>query len=320
LQTNGLLLDDAWCDFLAVEHFDVGLSIDGPAALHDRYRQDKHGRSSWAGAAAAVRRLQAHGIQPDLLCVVTADSAKEPLAVYRALRDLGTGWIQFIPLLRRTEGSQVTPDSVSSEGYGDFLIAVFDEWLGKDLGQTQVQLFAEMSLVWAGGAATPCQMAPTCGRVLVLERDGSVYACDHFVDPAHRLGDLAHSSLQELADSPAQRRFGDAKRDQMPALCRACPWLAVCNGGCPKDRILPSVQDDFALNYFCPGLRRFFTHAEKPLRQVIELQKKGLPPAAIRAEIRASQLAAWQGVGRNDPCPCGSGRKSKHCCWPKRPV
>lgn len=319
LQTNGILLDDDWCSFLANAHFDVGLSIDGAQWIHDEYRKDHSGRGSYERVVAAARRLQAHGIQPDLLCTVTSRAAAEPLAVYRALRDLNTGWIQFIPIVERGADGRVTAESVTSEAYGSFLCAVFDEWIQYDLGQLEIQVVAEMSMVWSGGTASLCWMAPTCGRVVVVEQDGSVYACDHFVTPDHRLGDLRASSLGELIEIPAQRRFGHDKRDRLPESCRACSWLAICNGGCPKDRFTVDEHGEPGLNYLCSGLRQFFAHAERPLRQVVELRKRGATPEAILAGLRAESLLHWRDVGRNDPCPCGSGRKAKHCCWSKRP-
>jgi len=319
LQTNGTLLDEDWCSFLAEAHFDVGLSIDGAPWVHDAYRRDKAGRGTYELAVAAVRRLQARGVQPDLLCTVTSAAAREPRPVYRALRDLKTGWIQFIPIVRRGPDGMVTPDSVSSEDYGRFLKAVFDEWLYHDFGMLDVQLFAEMQLVWAGGAASACWMAPVCGRVLILEHDGSVYSCDHFVTPEHRIGHIGTSSLGDLVDSVVQRRFGEDKRDGLPGQCRSCRWLAVCHGNCPKDRFDLAEDGAPGLNYLCSGLKAFFAHAERPLREIIQARKKGHKTEAIMARLRAELAARWKGVGRNDPCPCGSGLKTKHCCWEHRP-
>ncbi len=319
LQTNGTLLDDEWCSFLADEKFAVGLSIDGTPQLHDAYRRDRHGRGTYALVAAAARRLQAHGIQPDLLCTVTSAVAEEPLSVYRALRDIDTGWMQFLPIVRRESDGRVTPESVSPEAYGRFLCTVFDHWSQHDIGKLHVQFFSETSLVWSGGRANVCWMAPTCGRVLVVEHDGAVYACDHFVTPEHRIGGLDDSHLGALVDSPIQRRFGADKRDRLPAQCRSCPWLTVCNGGCPKDRFAVAEDGEPGLNYLCAGLRRFYAYAEQPLRHFIERGRKGIQPATIMAELRAESLARWRGIGRNDPCLCGSGRKAKRCCWSQRP-
>jgi uncharacterized protein len=323
LQTNGLLLDDEWCGFLAGAGFDVGLSIDGTERAHDAYRWSQSG-GTYEQAAAAVRRLQAHGIQPDLLCTVTSATAAEPVAVYRALRSLGTGWMQFIPVVRSDSGGRISSESVTPEGYGSFLCAVFDEWSLRDLGRTEVQLFAETARVWSGGVAGLCWMAPVCGRVLIVEQDGGVYSCDHFVSAEHRIGSIVDSSLGELVESPAQKRFGSAKSDALPARCLACPWLAVCNGGCPKDR-LASPKDGGpkdggpGINYLCAGLKRFFSYAEKPLKKIARQGMAGTRPEAIMASLRQDLQERWRGVGRNDPCPCGSGRKAKHCCWHKRP-
>jgi uncharacterized protein len=319
LQTNGILLDDEWCSFLAEARFDVGLSIDGTSWLHDEYRQDYRGQGTFERAVGAVRRLQAHGIQPDLLSTVTSSIAQEPLPVYRALRDLDTGWFQFIPIVKRTGDGQVTPESVTAGGYGRFLCAVFDEWIHHDLGRLDVQFFAELSLVLSGGTTNLCWMAPACGRVLVLEHDGGVYACDHFVAPGYRIGDIETTHLGTLVDSPAQHRFGSDKRDRLPCQCRSCSWLALCHGGCPKDRFIFTEEGEPGLNYLCSGLKQFYAHAEGPLKKVIQLKEHGLSPAAVMAELRAGLQARWKGVGRNDPCPCGSGRKAKHCCWTRRP-
>ena len=325
LQTNGTLLDDEWCAFLAEEHFDVGLSIDGVQELHDKYRKNHKGTGSYERAATAVRRLQSYGIQPDLLCTVTSDTAKRPLDVYKALRALNTGWIQFIPIVRRefrtpTAHGDVTPDSVSGRMYGEFLCAVFDEWVLHDLGRLDVQLFAETMRVWAGGNAGLCLMAPVCGRALIVERDGDVYSCDHYVVPEYRIGDIETATLGDLADSPAQHRFGEDKRSGLPAQCRTCPWLTVCNGGCPKDRFVRSEDGEPGLNHLCEGLRRFFSYVQPAVNLVNALAKRGQTPEAIMYNLHTRLAALWKGVSRNDPCPCRSGRKAKHCCWSKRPV
>lgn len=315
LQTNGTLLNDAWCSFLAENKFDVGISIDGAEWLHDEFRKDHSGKGTYQRVVEAVCRLQAYGIQPDLLCTVNSATVKEPVAVYRALKELNTGWIQFIPIVRRTEADQVTADSVTGEGYGRFLCAVFDEWINHDLGKLDIQQFAEMSLVWSGGTSSLCNMAPTCGRVLIVEKDGGVYSCDHYVNKEHRIGDIITSSLGTLVDLPRQRQFGSSKQETLPYVCRNCSWLTVCNGGCPKERFLHTEDGEPGLNYLCSGYRQFFAHAEKPLKQIMELRKKGLTPNEIMAKRREEVREQWRGIGRNDPCPCGSGRKAKHCCW-----
>lgn len=291
LQTNGILLDDEWCTFLADAHFDVGLSIDGTKRLHDENRKNRGGSGTYERAVAACHRLQAHGIQPDLLCTVTSAIAKEPLAVYRALRELDTGWIQFIPIVRFAANGRATADSVTGEAYGYFLCTIFDEWIHHDLGRLDVQLFAETSLVLMGGVASLCWMAPTCGRVLIVEHDGGVYSCDHFVTPDHRIGDLESSFLGELVDSPVQRRFGNSKQTTLPLQCRSCAWLALCNGGCLKDRIVTAKNGEPGVNYLCSGFRQFFAHAERPLSQLIQLRQRGFTPEAIMTRLGTESLA-----------------------------
>ncbi len=318
LQTNGVLLDEAWCDFLAEEHFDVGISIDGTAALHDRYRKDAVGGGTYERVRSAVERLMARGIKPDLLCTVTADAAREPEGVYTALRDLGTGWMQFIPIVRWGEGGVPTADSVSPRAYGDFLSAVFQRWITHDLGRTWVQFFAECAQVLAGGQASLCWMAPTCGRVPVVEREGGVFSCDHDVDMAHFLGNLKEDDLGELVDSPAQRVFGEAKKD-LTAQCRACPYLVLCNGGCPRDRFGTSAEGEKGQYFLCEGLLAFFRRSYDRLALLGEGLRRRKSPGEIMAAAKALEQKKWKGVGRNDPCPCGSGKKAKDCCWDLRP-
>ena len=293
LQTNGVLLDEEWCSFIAEAQFDVGLSIDGDEWLHDKYRKDHGGKGSWKKAVAAVRLLQAHGVEPDLLCTVNSSTAAEALAVYRALRDLDTGWIQFIPIVRRDSEGRLTEDSVSAAAYGDFLCAIFDEWALNDIGRLDVQIFAEAARLWAGGAAGLCWMAPCCGRALIVEMDGGVYSCDHYVFPDYRIGDIKTSHLRDLVELPVQLRFGDNKRDLLHNLCRACSWLSVCNGGCPKDRFVtqdaatePELNNEPPLNQLCAGLKRFFVHAYPITLQIMQHAQRGLTPAGIMAELR----------------------------------
>ncbi len=286
LQTNGLLLNDAWCRFLKENRFDVGLSIDGAQWVHDRNRRDLGDQGTYERVSRAIGRLQAVGIQPDLLCTVNAASAEDPLGVYRSLRGFGTGWIQFIPIVVPLGGAAVSPESITPAAYGRFLCTVFDEWIARDLGVLDVQLFAETARVWAGGQASLCWMAPTCGRVLIAEEDGSVYSCDHFVDPEHRLGNLATARIDRLADSQRQIFFGNSKRDTLTAECRRCQWLACCNGGCMKDRFGLSADGEAGQYYLCQGLKQFFSHAHAPMQRVMELSRSGYKPAQIMRQLR----------------------------------
>ena len=314
LQTNGLLLDDEWCSFLSANRFDIGLSLDGAQWLHDAYRKDRNGAGSYIAAAAAVRRLLAHGVRTDLLCTVTPEATSDPLAVYSGLRSMDTGWVQFIPIVRRGADGLPARGCVSPEGYGTFLCDIFDEWISHDLGRLDVQIFVETARVSAGWDAGLCRMAPTCGRVLIVEQDGSVYSCDHYVYPEYKIGNIESARLGELVELPEQRRFGDAKHDSLPAQCLSCQWLKMCNGGCPKDRFAYADDGAPGLNYLCNGLKQFFAHSEQPLKQLAKLSLGGMKPDAIMYNIHSEAQAKWKGVGRNDPCPCGSGKKAKNCC------
>lgn len=284
LQTNGINLNEQWCSFLAQAHFDVGISIDGTQVIHDHFRKDHNDKTTYRQVVASIKRLKNHGILPDLLCTVTSLTTRDPLGVYRALRELDTGWIQFIPIIRKTPQGLITEDSVSAHAYGDFLCTVFDEWISHDLGRVDVQMFAETALIWAGGTANVCWMAPTCGRVLVVEHDGNVYSCDHFVNPQHCLGNFETTPLLTLVDSLAQRQFGEAKHTGLINKCRACPYLEVCQGGCPKDRFKSSTEP--GLHYLCEGLSKFYKHAKQPLQELMRLRKQGLTPLDIMTQLR----------------------------------
>ena len=315
LQTNGSLIDGEWCKFLAAANFDIGLSIDGDQLTHDTNRKDAKGQGTHHQAVAAIRLLQSHNIEPDLLCTVNSASTANPLAVYKVLRGFNTGWLQFIPIVRQNEAGQLTPESVNPGAYGEFLSAIFDEWALNDQGRLEIQMFAEIRRIISGGSASLCWMSPSCGRALIVEQDGGVYSCDHFVKPSHHLGNIMSTNLQELADLPEQIQFGEAKKEKLPSRCHACEWLPLCGGGCPKDRIAPG-----GLNYLCPGLRSFFAYTKPAFTKISALEKSMHSAEAIMASLREDLKKLWKGIGRNDPCPCGSSRKAKQCCWAKRAV
>lgn len=286
LQTNGLLLNDEWCAFLKNEHFDVGLSIDGCAAVHDKNRLDRGGSGTYERVKKAALRLTKAGLEPDLLCTVTSDSAAHPLEVYRGLKELQTGWVQFIPVVVPLPDGGFAPQSVTPEAYGEFLCKVFDEWATEDLGKLDVQLFAETARIWAGGEASVCHMAGECGRVLVCESDGSIYSCDHFVDDEHRLGSVNNAKLRSYADGEFQTAFGESKRTALTAQCRACPWLSCCGGGCLKDRFALSKDGEPGQYYLCAGLEKFFSHARGPMELAMELSRQGAENAEIMKQIK----------------------------------
>jgi uncharacterized protein len=323
LQTNGTLLNDEWCAFLHENEFLVGLSLDGPRELHDVYRVDKGGQPTFKRVMAAARLMQQHKVDFNILTTVHAANATHPLEVYRFLRDeLGTQFIQFIPIVERAnetgfqEGEQITPRSVTGKQYGDFLIAIFDEWVRHDVGRVYVQIFDVALVAWLGERPGLCIFEETCGHALAMEHNGDVYSCDHFVEPRHKLGNLVDIPLLEMVGSEQQWRFGQAKRDTLPRYCRECEVRFVCNGGCPKDRVLHTPEGEPGLNYLCEGFRAFFNHIDAPMKYMAAELRAQRPPANIMRHL-AQQEADLQRrfalAGRNDPCPCGSGKKFKHC-------
>lgn len=323
LQTNGTTLDEEWCRFLAENAFEVGLSLDGPARLHDAYRRDKGAHPTHARVMRGLRLLRAHGVEPDILCTLNAATAAYPTDVYRFFLDNGVRWLQFLPVVQRLPDGRASDVSVPPNTFGAFLCTVFDEWVRHDVGRVGVQNFLECLFVWSGHPANICTMAETCGSVLAMEHDGSVYSCDHFVDRAHRLGDVTRNDLGELLRSPAQVAFGNAKRDALPRRCRDCLVLPLCNGGCPKDRFALSEDGEPGLNHLCAGYRAFYEHSAPYFERMAALAKAGRKIADIMDELRlreAADEARWQNVSRNDPCPCGSGAKYKRCCLGKRRI
>jgi uncharacterized protein len=326
IQTNGTLLDAEWCAFFREHRVLVGLSIDGPREQHDAYRVDKGGHPTFDKVMQAARLMQQHQVDFNVLCTVHAKNADHPLEVYRFFRDeLGTRHIQLIPIVERVnsdgrtrfqEGSTVTDRSVSAEQWGRFLTTIFDEWVKRDVGTVFVQMFDAALASWVGTTPTLCIFAETCGDAVALEHTGDLYSCDHFVEPEHLLGNIAETPLAELVASPQQRGFGAAKRDTLPRYCRECPVRFACHGECPKNRFILTPDGEPGLNYLCAGYKAFFTHIDKPMRIMANLLRQGRyadeAMGILKAEdVRLSAVVAR--AGRNEPCPCGSGRKTKHC-------
>ncbi|MEN6370535.1 MAG: anaerobic sulfatase maturase [Armatimonadota bacterium] len=323
LQTNGVLLDDDWCRLLYDNNFLVGLSLDGPKALHDTYRKDKAGKSVFDLVVNAVQLMQEHKVEFNILCTVNAANSIHPLEVYRFFRDeLDAHYIQFIPIVERDndtgyqEGEKITERSVEPEQYGRFLIEIFDEWVRKDVGSTFVQFFDGVLASWLRGYSTLCVLRPTCGEGVALEHNGDLYSCDHFVEPDGYIGNILETPLAELINSQKQRDFGKSKQSLLPNYCRECRYLFTCNGECPKNRILETPDGEPGLNYLCKGLKAFFEHTEKPMRIMAELLRRGQYADGVMQIMAAEdvkQEAEFAKAGRNDPCPCGSGIKFKKC-------
>ena len=317
LQTNGTLLDDEWCHFLKEHEFLVGLSLDGPRKLHDTYRVDKGGKPTFENVHRALNLLQRHGVHFNILCVVNRVNGDHPLKVYRFFKSEGVQFIQFIPAVERTHDGGVTDWTVRAGQWGRFLCAVFDEWVRHDVGRVFLQHFDAALQAWVGMEPSPCVHARTCGNCLAIEHNGDLFSCDHYVVPEYYLGSIMETPMVDLVASPFQRHFGTDKRDALPRYCRECPVLFGCNGGCPKDRFITTPDGEPGLNYLCAGYRQFFTHIASSMRTMAELLNNGYPPAAIMPTFREEQTATHS-TGRNQPCPCGSGKKYKHCCMGRR--
>ncbi len=331
LQTNGTLLNEAWAHFLREHDFLVGLSIDGPRRFHDCYRLDKRGRPSFEIVLRTLNLLQECGVEYNTLTVVGRHNVRYPMEVYRFLKERGVGFMQFIPLVERVgDGTMLagppaldpegtpTPWSVPRAAYGDFMCAIFDEWVRHDVGRVYVQLFDVQLGIWTGLPSGLCVFAETCGRGLAIEHNGDLYACDHYVYPSYRLGNILDRPLQALVDSPRQQRFGRDKKNTLPRYCLECEFRFACNGGCPKHRFLRTIDGQQGLNYLCASYKRFFSHTAPYMRVMADLLRAGQPPAMISRLVRQGQQPAGRRpgpkAGRNDPCPCGSGRKFKKCC------
>jgi uncharacterized protein len=315
LQTNGTRLDDEWCAFFKEHDFLVGLSLDGPRALHNTYRRDKGGQGSFDQALSGWELLQKHGVAVNILCAVHAANASHPLDVYRFFRDeLGAGFVQFIPIVERLtadarslaaqgwgdqpggrrslylqQGRRVSRRSVRPEQYGRFLVDVFEEWVRRDVGTLFVQTFDAALANWYGEPAGVCIFQETCGLALALEHNGDLYACDHYIEPGFLLGNILDTPMIELVSSARQRQFGLDKRDTLPTVCLRCDVRFACHGECPRNRFL-RTQDGKAsgggepgLNYLCAGYKLFFHHIDRPMRLMAALLHQRRAPAEIMA-------------------------------------
>jgi uncharacterized protein len=342
VQTNGTLLDDDWCRFFRENGFLVGISVDGPPELHDTYRRDKGGGPTFERVHRGLQLLKHHDVDFNILCTVHAANGDRPVEVYRFFRDdLGASFIQFIPIIERVDatmvdaanagwgaagrekrplyiqhGEHVTERSVKPAQYGHFLIGVFDEWLRNDVGRVYVQIFDIALGAWVGAPPAVCVFAPTCGNALALEHNGDLYSCDHYVEPDYLLGNIQQTPMIELVASDKQRQFGQDKLDSLPRFCRECDVRFVCHGGCPKNRFIETPDGEPGLNYLCDGYKAFFHHINRPMRLMADLLRRNRAPAEVMLLLQAEDQElqeAYAKAGRNDPCPCGSGKKFKHC-------
>ncbi len=338
MQTNGTKLDDAWAAFFKENNFLIGLSVDGPRAMHDAYRVNKGGAGSFDQVMRGWEVLVKHAVDFNILCTVHAANQDHPRELYRFFRDeLGAEFIQFIPIVERVDetmiplanigwserdggerplytqqGHLVTDRSVGAEQYGHFLSAVFDEWVRRDVGRVFVQIF-DTTLGAHVGQYSLCIFAPTCGNALALEHNGDLYSCDHYVEPDYLLGNIAETHMIELVASDKQRQFGQDKAQTLPQYCLECTVRFACNGGCPRNRFIQTPDGQEGLNYLCAGYKIFFQHVDRPMKVMANLIRGGRYADEIMSLYEQEAPGSYAGVGRNDPCPCGSGKKFKQC-------
>ncbi|MCI7050954.1 MAG: anaerobic sulfatase-maturation protein [Bacteroidales bacterium] len=306
LQTNGTLLTDEWCRFFKEQGWLVGVSVDGTQEMHDAYRRAKGGGPSHHKVMQGIRLLQKHGVEWNALAVVNDFNADQPKEFYRFFKEIGCRFIQFTPIVERllphADGRQLAaveeegtggmmPFSVSPEQWGDFLIGIFDEWVKEDVGEYFVQLFDATLANWMGVQPGICTLARTCGHAGAIEWNGDVFACDHFVFPQYRLGNLREKSLVEMMYSPKQREFGRAKQTALPRQCRECRWLFACNGECPKNRFARTADGEKGLNFLCNGYRRFFEHVAPYMDWMKRELMANRPPAGIVDLLRNNPKA-----------------------------
>ncbi|WP_418586721.1 anaerobic sulfatase-maturation protein [Phocaeicola sp.] len=305
IQTNGTLLTDDWCRFFHDNHWLVGVSIDGPQEFHDEYRKNKQGKPSFVKVMQGINLLNKHQVEWNALAVVNDFNADYPLDFYHFFKEIGCRYIQFTPIVERIfrhadgrylasveEGAEetLTDFSVTPEQWGNFLCTIFDEWVRNDVGEYFIQLFDSTLANWVGEQPGICTLAKNCGHAGVMEFNGDVYACDHFVFPQYKLGNIYSKSLVEMMYSEKQLQFGRDKSEKLPAQCKECQYLFACNGECPKNRFCKTASGEPGLNYLCKGYYQYFDH----VAPYMDFMKKELlaqrPPANIMEAIRKGEL------------------------------
>lgn len=295
IQTNGVLLNDDWCEFFAENNFLVGVSIDGPEHCHDIYRKNKGGKGTFREVMRGIELLKKHGVEFNTMSVINNYNARYPLEVYCFLKEIGSKYLQFSPVVERIaigeKLSLQTPESerqnvkiaewsVAPEQFGDFYIKIFDEWVKKDVGETFVQLFDATLAGFVGVEPGVCYFTKRCGHAAVMEFNGDVYSCDHFVFPEHRLGNIYQTPFLTMMLSEQQVAFGEKKR-MLPTQCLECKFLSVCNGECPKNRFVSTKEGEPNVNYLCEGYKSFFSHVEPYMRFMAKELVANRPPANV---------------------------------------
>lgn len=282
IQTNGTLINEDWAEFFHDNHFLVGVSIDGPEWLHNHYRPMRNGEGSWAKVMTGIETLNHYDVEWNAMAVVNNITARHPLEFYHFFKEIDCHYIQFTPIVEpSSQGEGLSPETVDPHDFGNFLCTIFDEWVRNDVGEYFVQIFDATLANWMGVEPGVCSMAKTCGHAGVIEHNGDVYSCDHFVFPEHLLGNITTSTLVSMMYGEKQAAFARIKQGSLPTQCRQCEWLFACNGECPKNRLLTTSSGERGLNYLCEGYRRFFTHVAPAMDIMKRLLQQEQPPAMI---------------------------------------
>ena len=337
IQTNGTLLNDDWCHFLRENNFLVGISIDGPEHLHDRYRLNKAGKPSFGQTMKGLELLVRHNVEFNTMTALNDYNVLFPLEIYRFLKGIGSRYMQFTPVVERiaANGSENSMNllsgadqadnslaswSVKALDYGRFLCELFDQWVVQDVGKYYVTVFDSVLANYVGKIPSTCVHAETCGHAVALEHNGDLFACDHYVFPEYKLGNIHNDSLISMIYSQQQIAFGQAKSNALPQYCRKCEYLFVCNGECPKNRIINTPTGEAGLNYLCSGLRLFYKHVIPYIKFMADELVNERSPANVMVWAREREKANSRNnetkakTKPNDDCPCASGKKFKFCC------
>lgn len=296
IQTNGTLLTDEWCEFFAQNHWLVGISIDGPQPYHDHYRLTAAGKPSWQKVMQGIKLLKKHGVEWNAMAVVNADNANHPLEFYRFFKENGCQFLQFTPIVERltrhedgrTLASLADKDeislseaSVTPEQWGYFLCAIFDEWVRKDVGKIFVEIFDCTLANWMGISPGICAYSKECGHAGVMEHNGDVYSCDHFVFPEYKLGNIRDHSLIDMLYGEQQQEFSRLKHSSLPRQCKECDMEFACHGECPKNRFMKDKYGDSGLNYLCPGYYHYYQHVAPYMDYMKQELMSQRPPSNI---------------------------------------
>lgn len=301
IQTNGTLLTDEWCEFFAQNHWLVGISIDGPQPDHDHYRLTAAGKPSWKKVMQGIKLLKKHGVEWNAMAVVNADNANHPLEFYRFFKENGCQFLQFTPIVERLTRHEdgrtlasladkneipLSEASVTPEQWGYFLCAIFDEWVRKDVGKIFVEIFDCTLANWMGISPGICAYSKECGHAGVMEHNGDVYSCDHFVFPEYKLGNIRDYSLIDMLYGEQQQEFSRLKHSSLPRQCKECDMEFACHGECPKNRFMKDKYGDSGLNYLCPGYYHYYQHVAPYMDYMKQELMAQRPPSNIMKVIQ----------------------------------